>query len=207
MKAYLHPASPNCMTVSMTAAHLGVPLETELVDLFNGEQNAPPYRAINPNGTVPTLCDGDFVLWESSAINQYLAAGVPGNALWPQDERRRADIARWQFWALCQWTPALQPYLFENLFKRLKGLGEPDPAVLDRAAEKFNRFAGVLDAHLAGRKFLVGDQLTLADIAAASYLMYAEPARIPLGNHREIGRWFDTIRTLPSWQKAQPQPF
>ena len=204
MKLYLHPASPNCVTVLMTAAYLGVRLETQTVDLFKGEQMNPDYLAINPNGTVPTLCDGDFVLWECNAINQYLAAKAPGNSLWPSDERTRADIARWQFWAICQWLPSLQPYVFENLFKRLKGLGAPDPAVLQSAAEKFNRFALVLDRHLAGREFLVGKSLTLADITAVSYLMYAEPARFPLGDYPNIRRWFKTIQALPSWSEAQP---
>ena len=62
MKLYLHPASPNCVTVLMTAAHLGVPLETEVVYLFSGAQREADHLAVNPNGAVPVLCDGDFVL-------------------------------------------------------------------------------------------------------------------------------------------------
>jgi len=204
MKLYLHPASPNCVTVVMTAAHLGIPLETELVDLFNGAQHEPDHLALNPNGAVPVLRDGDFVLWESSAICQYVASRRSGHSLWPEDERTRADIARWQFWALAHWNPALQPYVFENLFKGLRGLGDPDPAVLERAGAVFHRYARVLETRLDGRDHLVGRELTLADIAVAPYLMYAAPARIPLQGYPNLRRWMAGIEALPSWRAALP---
>ncbi len=204
MKLYLHPASPNCMAAVMTAAALGLPLETEFVDITAGAQHQPGYLALNPNGLVPTLRDGDFVLWETNAITQYLAAAKPGNTLWPEDRRRRADIARWQFWALAHWFPAVQPYMWENLFKRLRGLGDPDPAALAGAAAKLKKYAGVLDDHLGDRAWLAGDGLTLADISVASYLMYARPARIPLEDYPAIRRWFGAVEMLPAWQKAQP---
>lgn len=202
MKLYLHPASPNCVSVLVTASLLGLSLETETVDLLGGAQNAPGFRALNPNGLVPTLVDGAFVLWETQAITQYLADGVPDSPLWPQDRRLRADIARWQFWAMAHWMPALRPYLYENLFKRLKGQGEPDPAALDKADADFRRLAAVLDTALGERSHAVGDRLTLADIALASYLMYAQAARIPLQDYPAIRRWLTAIEALPSWQAA-----
>jgi glutathione S-transferase len=206
MKLYLHPASPNCVTVLMTAIHSGIALETEFVDLMQGANREPGYLALNPNGRVPTLMDGEFALWESSAIMQYIAAMKPGNPLWPNDERVRADIARWQFWAVCHWAPALQPFVWENLFKRLKGMGGPDAAALVRAEENFHRWAAVLDGHLAARDHLVGEALTLADISAAAYLMYAKPACVPLQDCPEIRRWFASIEALPAWQRALPDP-
>src|SRR6185437_2351446 len=109
MKLYLHPASPNCMVVLAVATQLEIALDTETIDLFAGQQRSPDYLAINPNGAVPALRDGDFLLSESNAIIQYLADGKPGNPLWPQDRQRRADIARWQFWSLAHWLPALRP--------------------------------------------------------------------------------------------------
>ena len=73
MKAYIHPASPNCVAVLTLAQELSVPLETETVDLFAHANTAPEFLSINPNGLVPVLIDGDFVLWETTAILQYLA--------------------------------------------------------------------------------------------------------------------------------------
>ena len=89
------PTPGRCARV---AAHLGVPLELEFVDLSKGAQHAPAYLALNPTGRTPTLVDGDFKLWESNAIMQYLAGQKP-NSLWPNDARARADITRWQMLA------------------------------------------------------------------------------------------------------------
>jgi glutathione S-transferase len=205
MKLYMHPASPNCMSVLMTAIHSGIPLESEFVDLMASAQNDPGYLAINPNGKVPTLIDGDLVLWESNAIMQYIAAMKPANSLWPDDGRVRADIARWQFWSIAHWTPALRPFLWENLFKGLRGQGGPDAGALEMAQQTYCQCAGVLDGHLASRARLVDEELTLADISCAAYLMYAEPARIPLQHYANIWRWFSAIQSLPSWQQVQPR--
>ena len=115
MKLYGFPISPNTWKVRAVAAHLGIVLDNQLVDLSRGEQRAPEYLALNPTGRTPTLVDGDFVLWESNAIMQYLASGKP-NALWPDDARSRADIARWQSWQLAHWgKAACQPLIFERV--------------------------------------------------------------------------------------------
>src|SRR5581483_2356262 len=161
MKLYLHPTAPNCIKVVVIAALLDIALDTEVVDLFSDAQRQPGYLETNPNGLVPSLRDGDFVLWESNAIMQYLAASEPGNVLWPADEQIRADVVRWQFWELAHWTPAVSAYLRENLFKKLKGLGDPNTDELRKADANFHPLACLLNAHLAKRGYLVGDGLTL----------------------------------------------
>ena len=101
-------------------------LDDQLVDLSRGEQRTPDYLALNPTGRTPTLVDGDFVLWESNAIMQYLASGKP-NALLPDDARTRADIARWQSWQLAHWgKEACQPLMFERVVKAVFNLGPCD---------------------------------------------------------------------------------
>ncbi len=205
MKLYMHPASPNCVSVLVTANLLGIPLEAEFVDITQGAQHDGGYLALNANALVPTLCDGDFVLWESNAINQYLADRGSDQTLWPKDMRMRADIARWQFWSVAHWQPALQPFLWENLFKRLSGGGAPDPEVINRALVNLNRFGAVLNGHLASRDYLVGHALTLADISVASYLIYWQAARVPLNAYANIRRWFAAIEELPAWRQAWPK--
>jgi glutathione S-transferase len=112
MKLYGFPISPNTWKVRAVAAHIGIVIDNQLVDLSRGEQRTPDYLALNPTGRTPTLVDGEFVLWESNAIMQYFASGKP-NALWPDDARTRADIARWQSWQLEHWgKEACQPLLF-----------------------------------------------------------------------------------------------
>ena len=103
MKLYAFPPSPNSWKVRAVAAHLGVPLELEMVDLIKGGSHSPDYLAINPTGRTPALVDGDLKLWESTAIMQYIASQQP-NSLWPSDARAQADIARWQSWQLAHFS-------------------------------------------------------------------------------------------------------
>src|SRR5262245_58070887 len=113
MKLYGFPPSPNTWKVRAVAVHLGVPLDLELVDLT--KPRTAEYLALNPTGRAPTLVDGDFVLWESTAIMQYIASR-PANSLWPNDARTRADIMRWQSWQLAHLSPeACQPLTFQRL--------------------------------------------------------------------------------------------
>ena len=148
MKLYAFPPSPNTWKVRAVAAHLGVPLEMEFVDLFKGASRQPAFLAINPTGRTPTLVDGDFKLGEATAIMQYIASQKP-NALWPDNARTRADIMRWQSWSIAHWgKEACEPLLFQRLVKQLVNMGPPDEAVVAKGVECFNKEAAVLEAHL-----------------------------------------------------------
>src|SRR5262249_27789 len=163
MKLYGFPPSPNTWKVRAVAPHLGLPLELEFVELSKGQQRAPAYLALNPTGRTPTLVDGDFVLWESTAIMQYLADRKP-NTLWPNDVRARCDIMRWQSWQLAHWNSgACQPLIFERLVKQILKLGPPDSAVVEEATRSFNREALMLDAHLSRQPYLTRNERTRAD--------------------------------------------
>ena len=203
MKLYIHPAAPNCLKVMIVGAQLEIPLEHQVVDLFQDQQRLPAYLAINPNGLVPALRDGDFVLWESNAIMQYIASQKP-NSLWPGDARIRADISRWQCWELAHWTPAVSAYLRENMFKKIKSGADPDPAELRKGDERFHPLAQLLNEHLTTRSYLVEDQLTLAGISVAAFLTYAERARVPLDSYANVRRWLSQMKALRSWQQMQP---
>lgn len=205
MKLYGFPASPNTWKVRALAAHLKMPLEFEFVDLVKGAQYQPAYLALSPSGRTPTLVDGDFKLWESNAILQYLAS-KSATPLYPGDARARADIARWQCWDLAHWgAQACQPLTFENLVKKFVNMGPPDAAVVAKATEAFNKEAKMLDAHLAERKYLVGDTLTIADFSVAAPLFHAEGAQLPLGPYGNIRGWFGRISALPCWGETAPQ--
>jgi glutathione S-transferase len=171
MKLYGFPPSPNTWKVRAVAAQIGVPLDTEFVDLT--KPRSPDYLAINPSGRTPTLVDGDFKLWESNAIMQYVASRT-ANALWPNDARLRAEIMGWQSWQLAHWSKeGCEPLIFQRLVKKLLNLGPPDEAILAKGTECFNREARVLDAHLSKSSYLVGTGVTLADFAVAAPLFYA----------------------------------
>jgi glutathione S-transferase len=205
MKLYGFPLSPNTWKVRALAAYLGVPLELEFIDLAKGGQREPAYLAINPTGRTPTLVDGDVTLWESNAILQYLA-GKTNNAVWPNDNAKRADIARWQFWQLAHWgAEACQPLTFQRLVKKLLNLGPPDEAVIAKGTEAFNKEAKMLDAHLGKHKYLVGDALTIADFAVAAPLLYAQQAEMPLGPYGNVRAWLERVTALPCWRETAPQ--
>jgi glutathione S-transferase len=139
MKLYGFPPSPNTWKVRAVAAHLRIPLEVEFVDLTKGGSHMPDYLALNPTGRAPTLVDGDFTLWESTAIMQYIASKSP-NSLWPNDARTRADIMRWQSWDLAHWgKEACDPLVFQRLVKKFLNLGPPDEAVVAQGLACFHK--------------------------------------------------------------------
>ncbi len=203
IELYAFPPSPRAFKVMAIADHLGLDWTLRMVDLTKGEQKAPDYAALNPNMRMPTLKDGDYVLWESDAIAQYLALKKPQGGLLPQDERSRLDVTRWQFWGLAHWDSACATLVYEHVVKPLLlGIKEPDPAEVAKGTERFLCAAQVLDGQLKGRKFVTGDTLTLADFSIGSPLILAAPARYPLEPYGEIRRWHATLAALPAWQKT-----
>ena len=203
MKLYHNPLSPNVRRVRLTAAVLGIPLEEHVVDFAKGEHKSPAYLAINPNGAVPTLVDGDFSLSESRAIMQYLAAQKPESGLLPRDEKARADVARWQFWDASHWSPALSTIAFEKILKGMMGMGAPDAAKIEENLKNFRRWGAVLNARLDGKPYVVGNALTIADLTLASSLMYAKQSEIPVAEFPHVEAWFGRITALDGWKQTQ----
>ncbi|MEM6518998.1 MAG: glutathione S-transferase family protein [Cyanobacteria bacterium P01_D01_bin.71] len=204
MKLYYFPPSPNTRRVHAVALQLQLPVELAFVDLQKSEQQHPRFLQLNPTGRVPVLQDDELVLWESTAIMQYLASQVP-NALWPENIALRADIMRWQSWQLAHWQRACQPLQFERVIKQILQLGDPDPDVVDSATANFHREAKVLNEHLASRSYLVAQTLTLADFAVASDLTYAVPGQFPLVHYPHIRAWYERLEQLPAWQQTAPR--
>lgn len=188
----------------MTVFELGLAERVELVnvDLAKGAQRAPEHLKLNPNGKVPVLVDGDFVLWESHAIQLYLAEGVPGQTLLPADRRARADVVRWMFWHAHHFSTGIAVLNRERMVKKLLGRGEPDPIEVERGVALVRQFGAVLDRHLAGRAWVVGDGLTLADLSIAADLASYERASLPLDDFAELNAWFARVRRRPSWADA-----
>ena len=158
---------------------MGTPLELTEVNLMS-EEDRRRLVALNPNNKVPVLQDGEFMLWESCAIMQYLADRTHGQTLYPDSILVRADINRWMLWAVQHFAPPLGIIVFEHIWKGLIGKGGPDPVEIERASRLVAQFAAVLEQHLAGRGWIVGDTVTLADYAIAPTLTYIEQAQLPV---------------------------
>lgn len=171
--------SSNVMKVIWLLDELGLTYRREDLGGAFGGTDTPEYRAMNPNGTVPTLIedDGDgqtpFVLWESNAILRYLcAANAPDSPMWPgSDLRARASIDRWMDWQQAVLGPP-QTVVFHGLVRTPPE--RRDAAAIERAAETIGRLWGILDGVLARVPYVAGPVFTLADI--------------PLGV--QVHRWF-----------------
>src|SRR5262249_22827613 len=199
MKLYYHPKSPNATAVLAVAYELGINLDLNEINLPGGEQRQPTFLRINPNGKVPTLEDGDFILWESGAIMQYLASKKPGNTLWPADDRTRADITRWQMWRFGAWGKGAGFLIWERLVKEFIGGCHHDAVKVKEGVELFNIGAAVLKDHLENREYLVGTKPTLADFSVAVPMVYAMPAGLPLEAYPAIRRWYGRMEKIDSW--------
>jgi glutathione S-transferase len=146
---------------------LGVEFEFIPVNLQAGEHKRPEFLALNPAGKVPVLVDGDLVLPESAAIVLYLAEKYPEKKLMPAKLEQRAQVYRWVLFAVTEleqplWRMAKHSFLYPE-HKRL-------PQDIDLAREDFSAMAAVLERHMEGRQYVVGDRVSVADCVIA-YLM------------------------------------
>jgi len=185
------------------AKYLNSPVEFVRVDLAKGENKAPGYLAINPNGKVPALTHGDVRLWEADAIMGYLAKDA-GSDLLPGDARQ-IDVMRWLSWSSQHFTRHAGALYFQHIVKPLFFGSAPDPKAVEEATGFFKQFAQVLNDHLQGRKYLLGDTLTIADFSVAVTLPYAAKAKIPLAGYPEIERWHARLNELPAWRDPFPK--
>ena len=188
--------------VCAVAKYLQSPVEYVYLDLGRGEQKTAEYLALNPNGQVPTLVDGDLSLWESAAIMCHLAARSDSD-LWPQDARQ-CDVLRWLSWDLARLYPRAGELYFQYIVKPRFGLGDADPVEVQRATDDWRRLATILDDHLHDRRWLVGHSLTVADFAVAVTLPYAERAHIPLDEFPAVRRWHERLNELEAWREPFP---
>jgi len=201
MRLYHNRLSSNARRVLLTASLLRITLELVEVN-FKDEGDRRRLLAINPNGKLPVLEDGDFILWESCAIMQYLCEQAPAQTLYPAEPRARADINRWMFWTCQHFAPAVGVLTFEHIWKAMRGMGEADPRELARGERDLLQFGAVIDAQLAGREWIAGKALSLADLALAPSLMYLERGRLPLQRFPHLMAWFARIEALPAWQQG-----
>jgi glutathione S-transferase len=203
MRLYHHPISLNARRAVMTALQLDAAVELVFVDLRAQENLKPQFLQMNPNHRVPVLVDGDFQLWESRAIMQYLADKTPRQTIYPTDVRARADVNRWLFWCSQHFTPAIGILNWENFIKPMIGRGDPDPLEVKRGETLVAEFATVLDAHLAPREWICGSALTLADLSIAAALGCAVAAKAPVAQYANLQKWFGSVQRLEAWKKTE----
>jgi glutathione S-transferase len=202
MKLYNAGISPNALRVRAVVFELGLDVEIIDVNLRDSDAKVATLLPFNPNTKVPTLVDGDFVLWESRAINGYLAGLKPEAGLYPSEPRRRAIIDQWSYWQAIHLGPAMQRVSFERFLKARLGAGEPDEAAIAPQVRETAQFLGVLDGNLADKTWVAGDDLSLADFAMATTFMYRDVAGIALEGLPNAAAWITRLEARPSLQHA-----
>jgi len=205
MKLYAIVGSPNSRKVLPVINHLGIDIDIEYLDLFAGDTKNPAYEAINPNTMVPTLVDGDLTLWESNAINQYLVDKSQNVHLFPHDISVRADIVRWQCWELAHFNQAFGTLGFEAVAKPNFLNIQGDQAVIDLSKGQLSRFASVLNNHLQGRSYMVGNSITLADYSIIHVEFFKESIPFDWSPFPHLNEYFDRMRQSPFWAATAPQ--
>ncbi len=177
---------------------VGVPYETVALDMMEKrEHKSPEFLKLNPNGKVPCLIDGDFVLWESLAINYYLAEKFKPELL-GAEVKERALVQQWSTWALVELQPPMVDIIIQTMFVPAD---KRDPAIIAKANEKIPHLLAILDKSLSGKTYLVAEKVTLADLNAASVVNIANTVKIPLDGYANLAGWFQRIKERPSFKK------
>jgi glutathione S-transferase len=201
MKLYQLSFSPNCQKVVAVAHEVGLSLELVTVDLFKGEARTPTMLAKNPNGKVPILEDGDFVLWESNAMLGYLAAKANRTDLAPTTLRERAEVDRWMSWGLAHFAPAVRKVAFERIVKKLAGLGAPDEALVKAGSDEFAAWASVLDQSIGRKEYLCG-RLSIADFSLVPYAALTASCGLDFGPYPNAKAWLARMIARDSMKHA-----
>jgi glutathione S-transferase len=170
-----------------------------------GRNGEPDYLAMNPNGRVPTLVDGDFVLWESNSIMRYLACAYrPGSTLYPQAPKLRAGIDRWLDWTLSTVQPVDRSVFWALVRTPVE---QRDMVAIQRDVDAEAVVWRIVDARLATRRFIEGDDFTLADIALGAYArrwLGVEGVTKPQLAH--LARWFAQFSSRPGFAQFIAPP-
>ena len=201
MRLYNANFSPNALRVRAVALELGIDLDIIEVDVRAGDNRKDEFLALNPNAKIPVLQDGDFVVWESRAINSYLASQKPDRGLYPDDARARATVDQWLYWQTVHLGPAMQKLSFERFLKSKFGMGDADQAVIEAELKNVDQFLAVLEIALAGKDWIAGD-LSVADFALASTFMYRVQSDISLDALPNVNAWITRLEARQSWKDA-----
>ena len=188
-------SSSNVKKVMWLADEMGLAYERIEAGGKFGVVNTPEYKKLNPNSRVPTVEDGELVLWESNSVMRYLASKYRGEAFYPTDPATRASIDRWLDWQLSTLSPAEGPLFLGTI--RVPP-DKHDKAAIDAGVAKAGAAWAIVEAYLAGKTYMVGDRFSIADIALAIFA------------HRLLHNPFITVPALPNvsaWHaRLRPRP-
>ena len=186
----------------------GIDYDLTYIDFSKKEQKAPEYLKLNPNGRIPTIVDrsnDDFVVFESGAILWYLAEKY--GVFLPSDEKQKSRALQWLMFQMGGVGPMMGQAMY---FQRIAAKqGEEHPFAIKRYVDESRRLMEVLNTHLEGRKYLVNDEFTVADIATYPWARAYYWANVSVEGLPHLQAWFERIDQRPATQRALeiPKPF
>ena len=205
LKIWGRANSVNVQKVLWCLAELDLAYERIDAGMAFGRNRESDYLAMNPNGRVPTLVDGDFVLWESNSIMRYLVLAYrPDSPIYPKAPKRRAGVDRWLDWTLSTLQPVDRP-VFWALVRT--PVAERDMAAIQKDADAEAGVWRIADRYLASNRFIEGDDFTLADIALGAYARRwfgVEGITKPKLPH--LDRWFAQFSGRPGFAQYVAPP-
>ena len=196
MKLYCFGESGNAYKAALALELSGLPWEAQFVDFFNGEARSDDYKQnVNEMGEVPVLVDGDVKLSQSGVIQQYITdkTGKFGG----QTDAERYEVLRWVLWDNHKMSS--QTGITRFLLNFLPEDKRPQEAIAFLQG-RLNAAYTILDGHLADKDWIVGDEITNADISNCAYLFYPEPFGFIRKDWPNIDRWLANIETTPGWK-------
>ncbi len=204
--------SPNGVKVSIMLEETGLPYEPHLVDIMQGESRTPEFLALNPNGKIPAIIDPQgpgsepLALFESGAILLYLAE-KSGQFL-PADPARRWETIQWLFFQMASIGPMFGQVGFFNKFA---GKAYEDKRPLERYVNESKRLLGVLDERLAGRRWLMDEDYTIADIATLGWVnnlitFYEARELVDFDRYANVAGWLERGLARPAVQRGLQIP-
>ena len=197
--------SVNVQKVLWCLAELDLAYERIDAGMAFGKNDQPEYLAMNPNGRVPTLVDGDYVLWESNSIMRYLnLAHGKASPIYPQSPQARAAVDRWLDWTLSTLQPVDRP-VFWALVRTPKE--KRDMVAIQKDVDAEAVVGRIPDALLATRRYIEGDQFTIADIALGAFARrWFGVGGVTKPKLPNLERWFALISERPGFQKFIAPP-
>ena len=195
--------SVNVQKVLWTCEEIGLPYQRIDAGAQHGVVDTPEYRALNPNGLVPTLDEDGFVLWESNAIVRYLASKYAMGRLWPTEPRMRAIADQWMDWQTSTFWPVLRP-LFVGLIRT--PAANRDVQALEYARAKIATLLAIIDVQLRSRPFIAGEMFTPGDIALGCCVLRWMELPIERPEFLYLRRWFERLVERPPFRKIVMRP-
>ena len=193
-------SSSNVQALMWCIGELGLPCERHDVGHRYGGNDTAEFLAMNPNGTVPVLRDGDSApLWESAAILRYLAGRYGTAPFWPRDQLARAHVDRWAEWSKINVTLAFTAPIFWRVVRTAPS--QQDPAAIGQAVIKLDKLLDIAEAQLVRAEFLAGDDFTLADIQFGHTLYRYFDIPIAREDRPVLRRYYDTLMARAAFRE------